>query len=274
MIRIGTAGIPLSCKNCDSIKAVEYVRELGLNAMELEFVRGVNLSEEKAKKVGEKARDLDVYLSAHAPYYINLSSEDPEKIKASIKRIEDSLRIGEIAGAKVVVVHAGYYGKDKERASKLIEKGVKIITEKISKNKWEIFLGLETMGKQTQWGTLEEIVELCKKYEKCMPVVDFAHIFARNGGRIDYDYIFEKLSELNLDFYHSHFSGINFSVTLSGGNEKNHLPIKEAKGPDFEELAKRLINLTRDITIISESPILEEDALFMKQILEKMGYNF
>lgn len=274
MLCLGPAGIPLECKKCDTIKGVEKVAELGLNAMEVEFVRGVNLSREKAKELGKIAQELDVELSIHAPYYINLASEDKEKIKASMKRILDSLDRASLMKAKVVVVHAGYYGKDKEKASKMIFDACKKISAEISKKKWNVFLGLETTGKQSQWGTLDEIIELCKKIKNCIPVIDFAHIYARNGGEINYAEIFEKVSELKLDFLHSHFSGIKFKKTLAGGNEREHLPIQKSKGPDFEKLAREILKRKINITIISESPILEKDSLYMKRIFEKLGYRF
>ncbi|HIQ49725.1 MAG TPA: endonuclease IV [Nanoarchaeota archaeon] len=274
MLRLGPAGIPLSCKKCDTIKGVEKVAELGLNAMEVEFVRGVNLSKEKAKELGKVAQELDVALSVHAPYYINLASEDEQKVKASMQRIIDSLERAALMKAKVVVVHAGYYGKDKERAEKMIFNACKKISEYISKKKWKVFLGLETTGRQSQWGTLDEIIALCKKIKHCIPVIDFAHIYARNGGKIDYSEIFDKISELKLEEIHSHFSGIKFVKTLTGGDERQHLPIRESKGPDFKKLAKGILKRKINITIISESPILEEDALYMKEIFEKLGYKF
>ncbi len=278
MLRLGPAGIPLTCKNCDTFKGVEKVAELGLNAMEIEFVRGVTLSREKAKKVGEIAKKLDIALSVHAPYYINLASSEPEKIKASIKRILDSLDRAHVMGANVVVVHAGYYGKNKTKAGEMIFHACRKISQEIRKRKWNAFLGLETMGRQSQWGTLDEIISLCLEVPNCVPVIDFAHIYARNGGEIDYKAIFKSLEKLELKFLHTHFSGIKFKKTLAGGDEREHLPLKKARGPSFEELAKFLVKnklaKKMEITIISESPLLEKDALLMKEILEKHGYKF
>ncbi len=275
MLRVGPAGIPLTCKNCDTLKGIEKVAELGLGAMEIEFVRGVTLSKEKAKKAGEIAKKLDVMLSVHAPYYINLASSEREKVKASIKRILLSLERANDMQANVVVVHAGYYGKDKTKAGEMIFNACKKISQEIKKKKWNVFLGLETMGKQSQWGTLEEIISLCLEIPKCVPVIDFAHLYARNGGEIDYKAIFKALKELELEFLHTHFSGIKFKKTLAGGDEKEHLPLKKARGPNFEELAsflaKSKLEKKMEITIISESPLLEKDALLMKNILKKNG---
>jgi deoxyribonuclease-4 len=273
-IRLGPAGIPIACKGCDTAKGVKKVAELGLNAMEVEFVRGVNLSRDKAKKVGEIAKEVNVALSVHAPYYVNLASEDEKKIKDSIKRIMDSLDRGELMHASVVVVHAAYYGKDKAKAEQKVWEACEKISGEIEKHGWDIKLGLETTGRRSQWGTLDEIVELCKKIKNCVPVIDFAHIYARQGGVIDYGEIFKKIKALKLKHVHSHFSGIKFKKALDGGDEREHLPIKKSKGPDFKELAKEILKRKINITIISESPILEKDALYMKEIFEELGYKF
>ncbi len=273
-IRLGPAGVPISSKKRDSVRGVKTVAELGLNAMEIEFVRGVNLSSEKARELGEIADFLGVELSVHAPYYINLASEDEKKIKASIERILLSAERAHEMGAKIVVVHAGYYGKNKEAAHRKILEACKLIVEKIESSGWDVKIGLETMGKLSQWGTLEEIKEVWKETKLCIPVVDFAHIYARNGGSIDYSEIFDKLKSFKLKHLHAHFSGISFTKTLAGGNEKKHLPIREAKGPSFEPLAKEILKRKANITIISESPILERDALYMKEVFEKLGYRF
>ena len=118
---VGTAGIPHSTPRKSTPDGVRRVAELGLDAMEIEFVRGVRMKADLASKTREAAIDSGVVLTVHAPYFINLLSEDPAKVSASIKRIIDSARIGYLAGAWSVVFHAGYYGKhDKQAATKVV----------------------------------------------------------------------------------------------------------------------------------------------------------
>ena len=273
-IRLGPSGIPISCKGNSSVEGVKRVAELKLKAMEISFTHGIHMSLETAKELGRVAEDLDVELSIHVPYFVNLASEKKQVIKDSKKRITESLERGNIMNATVVAVHAGYYGKDKEKANQMIFEACKEITNKIEKNKWNINFGLETMGKQKVWGTLDEIINICKKLKHVIPYLDPAHIYARNGGNINYKEIFNKLKVLKLKKYHSHFSGIKSSlVGIGKGNEKHHVPMKEA-GPDFEPFAKEILKRKIDITIISESPILEQDSLLMKKIFEKLGYKF
>ncbi|NIO44830.1 MAG: TIM barrel protein [Candidatus Aenigmarchaeota archaeon] len=273
-IRLGPSGIPISCKGKSSVEGVKTVAELGLDAMEISFTHGIHMSLKTAKKIGEVARGLDVELSIHVPYFVNLASEKKKVIEDSKKRIIDSLERGNIMNATVVAVHAGYYGKDKEEAHKMIFEACKEINNKIEKNKWNVKFGIETMGKQKVWGTLDEIIKICKKLKHVIPYLDPAHIYARNGGNINYKEIFDKLKVLKLKKYHSHFSGIKYSlVGIGRGNERHHVPMREA-GNDFEPFAKEILKRKIDITIISESPILEEDSLLMRKIFKKLGYDF
>jgi len=273
-IRLGPSGIPISCKGSSSFEGVKRVAELGLNALEVSFTHGIHMSLETAREVGKIAKELDVELSIHVPYFVNLASAEKKIIEASKKRIIESLERGVEMRATIVAAHAGYYGKDKEKAIEMIFEACKEITEVIERNRWNINFGLETMGKQASFGILEEIIKMCKKLKHLCPYLDPAHLYARAGGQINYKEIFDRLEILKLKQIHSHFSGIKYSlVGIGRGNEKQHVPMKEA-GPSFEEFAKEILKRKIDITIISESPILEQDSLVMKKIFEKLGYKF
>lgn len=266
MIYLGPAGIPTITEG-DTVQGIKDVNKLGLDALELEFVRGVYLKKEQGIEVGKIADDLGVRLSIHASYFVNLCN--PEKVKHTQKRILDSCEIGHYAGAKYIVFHPGYYGNfTKKQAYEFVKKGCKELREKIDKNNWNVILGLETTGKKSQFGTLDEILEICREIKGCAPVIDFAHIFARQGGKIDYSEVLDKVKKFkNL---HTHFSGIEFTDK----GERRHLPIS-SNHPNFKELGKELVkngftSKEKDITIICESPVLEQDSLRMKKILEKL----
>ena len=108
-ILFGTAGIPLSSNPRTTADGIKHVRKLGLGAMELEFVRSVNISKEKAPEIRKAAEENDVVLTCHAPYFINLNSLEEQKIKASIERILNSARIANLCGGYSVCFHAGLY---------------------------------------------------------------------------------------------------------------------------------------------------------------------
>lgn len=264
MIRIGTAGIPLSCDG-NVTAGVRKVRELGLSAMELEFVRRVFLTEEQAKEVGKVAKELDIELSVHAPYFINLASLEPEKIEASKQRILKSARIGNAAGAKVVVFHPGFYmGRTPQKTCSLIKDAISELRGELDRGGNDILLGLETTGKHKQFGTLDEILEISAGLRGVVPVVDWAHLHARCNGCLkrqeDFAQIFEKVGKTH---YHCHLSGIKYSEK----GELKHLPVREGD-IDYKLLAKEIVEREPDITLISESPNIEGDALMFKKLIK------
>jgi deoxyribonuclease-4 len=277
-ILLGTAGVPVGCKERSTLAGIEHIHKINLNAMEIEFVRGVKMSLDMAKQAGKIAENLGVKLSIHAPYFINLCSPEKEKIEASKKRILDSVERAYLMHADVVVFHPGYYGKlGKEEAYEKVKQACEDLIATMKRKGWQdVKLGLETTGKISQFGTLDENMKIAKEVKGCVPVVDWAHIYARNAGKINYGEVFDKLSVLKLKHLHTHFSGMEFTpVGVTGkGNERRHLNIKDGAKPDYEPLVKEILKRKIDITLISESPNLEGDALHLKKMFEKHGYKF
>ncbi|MEM2192326.1 MAG: TIM barrel protein [Candidatus Hadarchaeales archaeon] len=277
MIYLGPAGIPISSRDRSTVGGLNHLASLGLNAMEVEFVRGVAMSNETAEEVGKVAKKLGIVLSVHCPYFINLCSDDKKKVEASKKRILDSAERAHHMDAGIVVFHPGYYGKlSPEQAFQAVKEADEDMVDRMkAAGIKKVLLGHETTGKVSAFGTLDEIVRLCLEVKRCAPVVDFAHIYARQGGRIDYADIFRKLAPLKLDHIHSHFTSMEWSpAKVPGqGNERYHLPISHNK-PPFEPLAREILKRKISITLISESPVLEQDSLQMKKIFERLGKRF
>ncbi len=277
MIYLGPAGIPTVSKERTTAGGIGCVAELKLNAFEVEFVRRVGMSNESAKEVGEVAKELGVLLSAHCPYFVNLCSREPEKLEASKKRILDSVERAFHMCANVAVFHPGFYGNlTPEAAFNAVEGACQDMLDRMHASGIKgVRLGLEMTGKVSQFGTLDETIELCKKLKGCAPVVDFAHIYARRAGKIDYAEIFEKLRPLKLKHLHAHFTGMEWTPAKAPwqGNERRHLELKANK-PPFEPLAHEVLKRRVNITLISESPILEKDSLKMKRVFEKLGHRF
>ena len=269
MIRIGQAGIPLSCKGRTNKDGLIYTKEiLDLNAMEVQFVRGLYvMEEEEANFMNEYAKENDVELHVHAPYYINLAGED--ELDLSYEKIMSSAHIADKMGAQTVVIHPGYYGdKTPDQTLKAIVKNTKKIQKLMKKEKLKVKIGLETMGKQKVFGSIDEIVEVCKKVEDIIPVIDMGHIHARCNGCLqtqeDFAVIFEKLQPLNLKNYLIHITG----VLYQDGNEQYHLPIKKGDMP-LSPLIDEIIDKRYNVTLISESPLLEHDAVYIRLQVEK-----
>lgn len=267
-VYLGPAGVPIGCKEKSTVEGIKFVANIGLNFMEIQFVRGVRMKKTQAMEVRKTAKDVDVKLSAHAPYFVNLSSEKKDVIEKSKQRIVQTLEIAKILDAWPIVVHAGYYYKNnKAKSFEMVKKALLEILETHSYRPKDI--GIETMGKQSQFGTLDEVLRLHEEVG-ITPVIDFAHIHARCGGCLrnkdDFSNIFKRLLDLGIKRIHTHFTCVEYK----NKNEKKHLTL-DAKDPNFLLLAEALVNFREDIdfiTIVSESPILEKDALKMKKILD------
>lgn len=269
----GTAGIPMSTKNRNTTNGITEVRNLNLDAMELEFVRGVNIGSKIAKDVKEISKKNNVVLTAHCPYYINLNADSEDKINASIERILQTARIAKECGAYSIVFHAAYYMKEnKERTYENVLRALKN-TEKILKDESnDIWLRPETTGKKTQWGNIEEVIKISTELENVLPCVDFSHIHARENGKFNSYIEFCEISEMieknlgkdALQQMHIHVSGIEYNKN----GEKNHLNLEDSDFK-YKELIKALKAFNAKGVVISESPNIEEDAIRMKRIYEE-----
>jgi len=266
----GTAGTPVSSIGTDSLSGIRRVHELGLGCMELEFVRGVKMGEETARKVSFLAGKLDIKLSVHAPYYINLNGDDETRLK-SRERILNSARIGQISSAKCVVVHAGFIQKDSRLdAFEKIKQELTCIREQMRGEGLNIALRIETMGRNSQFGSLDEVLGITE-VEGILPCIDFSHLHAVGGKNNSHEEfadilnkIENKLGRDGLDDMHIHVSGIEYSPK----GEKNHLELEKSDF-NFQELIEAFSDFGIQGMVICESPNLEVDALKLKEEYEK-----
>ena len=258
-----------------TVEAPEWIRSIGLDAYEFEAGRGVNAGEDVLRAIGAEAQKHGILMSIHAPYFISLSSTEEQKRTNSINYITRSLRASELLGADTIVIHTGSASKiTREQAMDLardtLERNLEINGDT------DIRMGLETMGKINQLGTLEEVIELCKISPKYCPVVDFGHLNARHLGshfpdRDSYRRVFDSIGTALGDDYakylHCHFSKIEYTQM----GEKKHLTFADTVyGPDFEPLAEAIIAEGVCPRIICESDgTMSDDALEMKQIWKK-----
>lgn len=254
--------------------APAWVRAQGLDAYEYEAGRGVNVSEAVLREIGRAAREAEVRMSLHAPYFISLSGVATETRLKSVSYIEQSLRAAELLGADVIVVHCGSCAKiSREEAMRLSADTLVRTLETVGTPSARI--GIETMGKQNQLGTLEEVIALCKVDPRLVPVVDFGHLNARDCGGVfttadDYRRVFHAIGEALGDAVakdlHCHFSKIEWT----GAGEKRHLTFADTVyGPAYEPLMEAIARDGLTPTIICESAGTQTyDALAMKQCYE------
>ncbi len=257
-----------------SLEAPAWIAARGLDAYEYQGGNGITASEKALCAIGEQAKKHGIKMSLHAPYYISLSGVDPEKRLKSLEYIEKSVCAAECLGADIIVVHSGSAAKiSRKEAMALAADTLERAAEKFAAR--GVRLGLETMGKQNQLGTLDEVIELCRIDPIFAPVVDFGHLNSRNVGGLfvtedDYLRVFDRIGEALGDnaarYLHCHFSKIEY--THAG--EKKHLTFDDSVfGPSPEPLCAAIAKEDLCPRIICESAgTMAEDAAYMKRIYE------
>jgi deoxyribonuclease-4 len=264
----GTGGTPHSSRTPSTIDGIKRIAELGLGCMEIEFVQGVKMGEAGARLVAETAAREGVKLSAHGPYFINLNAHEPEKIIASQERILQTARIASICGAESIIFHAAYYlGDPQEKTYSAVKKYLAEVMSQLKRENNRVWVRPEVMGKPTQFGTIDEVLNLCTELEGVGIGMDFAHWHARSGGLNSYpeftsilQQIKQRLGEEALNNMHIHVSGIAYGKK----GEIKHLNLQES---DFQyvELLRALKDFNAKGLVICESPNLEVDALLLQE---------
>ena len=238
--------------------------EAGFGCAEVAFTHSIYMKSNKvAEKVGEAAKKFKIDLSVHCPYYINLISDDKMKIGASKKRIITSAERGHHMGAKYIVFHAGYYGKfTKEQAYEGIKEAIEDMQDFIRDKKWKIKLAPEVMGKDSSFGTIDELYDLHKN-TGCAVCVDFAHLRAGYRGKVPWKHVFDTMKKFRFKPLTAHMSGIEWGPK----GERKHVltPEKEIK-----EVLQWVKKYKFDIRIINESPDTFGDAVRTLEIYNKI----
>jgi deoxyribonuclease-4 len=267
----GTAGVPFSSDDDSTLAGIERIKALGLDCQEIEFVQGVKMGLDTARKVRERAAALGVRLSVHAPYHINLNSEDPGKRLASQERLLKTARVGDACGATSAVFHAAFYGKDTaEKTTEAVRTELKTVLSILRGERLKIALRVETMGKRSQFGSLDEVLSLCREVDGLQPCLDFSHLHAREGKVNSYaefervlGKVARKLGPRALKNVHIHIAGIHYGDK----GEIKHLNLEET---DFrtDEWLQALRDLGVEGMVICESPNLEADAVMLKKLYD------
>jgi deoxyribonuclease-4 len=265
----GTAGVPLSASDTSTLNALDHIKDLGLDGLEIEFVKGVKMGADTAAAIKRRAAALGLRLSAHAPYFINLNSEDRGKRLQSQERLLHAARVAAACGARCLVFHAGFYGRDtSERATAAVEKELAAVVSIVHRERILVTLRIETMGKRSQFGSLDEVLTLCREVDGLAPCLDFSHIYAREGRVNSYPEfarvlgkVGRKLGPAALKNAHIHIAGIHYNDK----GEIKHLDLGEA---DFryDDWIDALRDFGVEGLVICESPNLETDALMLKRL--------
>jgi deoxyribonuclease-4 len=278
--RFGPAGVPPTFRlmNAGLSDIPRLLREEGLDAFEYEAIHWgtkPQIKKEDAERLGVMAKENDVWLSMHGSYFINLLGEK-SIVEASKKRLIACAIAADWMKAHVVVFHPGFYGK-KSRAEALkncVEAMKEVVAEVEGLGIRDVKFGAESMGKPFQFGSLEDVLGLCEAVEQNQLVIDWSHLHARDRGRFrkveDFrkvvDEIEKRLGKETAENMHCHFTKIEFS---DKGERRHRILDEVGYGPNFEMLAMVIAEFGLRPVIISESPLLDIDALKMRDIVNK-----
>jgi deoxyribonuclease-4 len=267
--QFGTVGSPLATpkKPGGSVGAIEFSKSLGLEALELGWVRAVRVSEETCAAIKEAGVAQGVRLSVHAPYFINLNADEVEWPK-SRQRLMDAAHYGNLAGATDIIFHSGsYFGRDPLEVLEVAIPRLQGCVDELRAAGNPVILRPETMGKSAMLGSLDDTLAMSKAIPGVEPCLDFAHLHARPGdGTVNTYEEWSKYLEMyskalgkdSLKRLHIHLSGIEYGPK----GEKNHLKLEEAD-LDLSALLRALKDFGCAGRILCESPVMEEDALVM-----------
>ena len=252
-----------------SVQAPAWIKSMGLDAYEYQLTRGVRIGDKTAKDIGKAIMENGISMSVHAPYYINLATQDKVLAQKTKGHFARTFYAARLMNAKTVVFHPG---SARENRTEALERAKELFHEVLKMRKEEglqdITLAPENAGKKNQLGTLDEIFALCKLGDEVIPTIDFAHLHAVTGGGMDsrgafagvLDAVFGSLP--NLRRIHIHFSPIEYTT---GGEKKHRTTLDKEYGPDFVHLAALLAERGIAGTVICESDGRQaEDALIYK----------
>jgi len=288
-VKLGPAGVPLSCKGRTIVEGMDDIISLGLETMEVQTVRMVAPQHfEQYWQAGVLAHKTGFEMNIHGPYYSELLGDRLQRNR-SLAKIEAALQAAKTINARHVTLHAGHYG-DMSRGQAANEqvasvfKGIVQRIHDIWNDDEEIYpvfpwlkegtpakIGVETSGRQELWGSLEEVLEVVNHVEGSIPVLNLAHIHARGHGSLrtseDYGELFDQVREtIGTKEFYCHFSGVEHRM----GNAMHYTQIKKSD-LNFEPLAEFIIEEGSwlDMTLISDSPLLEHDAMYMVQNIDR-----
>lgn len=274
-LRFGMVGSPQTTPASGTVAAIEQIRRLGLDHLEIAWVRSVRVSDATCAAIKAAAEMHAVTLSIHAPYYINLNSQTAELMAKSDERLLAAARKGYLAGARDIVFHPGsYHDQPPEHVYERMKEKLLELREILNSEGVDVILRPETMGKPAVFGALDEVLQLSRDIPGVMPCIDFAHLHARTGAMNTYDEfagIFKSveaaLGRAGLENLHAHMSGIEYGPR----GERNHLPLNEA---DFRyrELLQALIDfdVRGSIAIEAPEPFHDADALTLQATYRRL----
>ena len=272
-LRFGTAGIPNCAKDGNTVNGIKKVRELGLDAMELEFVRSVNVSKEMSEEVKRVSKDNNIILTSHGQYWVNLNDQDKVKLKKSVGMMHDAAkRLHECGGWSITWHFAFYMKQDPSKVYDIVKENTKLVLKKLKDDDVNIWIRPEVTGKGSQWGSLQEVLKLSSELDNVMPCIDYSHMIARSNGKYNsYEEFCDILKEIEKALGKEGLSNMHIQaqgVEYTGKGERRHMNIKESN-LRYKDLVKSWKDYKIKGVVICESPNIEEDSLLLQKEYNK-----
>jgi deoxyribonuclease-4 len=273
-IRFGPAGYPSAAKGRVS-RVFSLLNDVNLNALEYAAVYGLRMGPEKAEMIGHLAKKSGISMSMHAAYYISLLSKQQDVRERSKGRLMKALQFAALMQVKRIVFHpGGYSGLSQQEAYAVVRDAVEEVWEKAGHLGDGAILMVETAGKKGTFGSVDELIRLCQDVDGCLPVIDWAHLYARSMGRINDNESYleiigrfeDQLGNRFVDNMHFHVSGITYTKR----GEKSHRPLGGEWGPDILPLMQIVKDVGYTPTFISETPNSLEGALYTKHLYDAL----
>ena len=273
-LRFGTSGIPRSSPRPGTDHGIARARALGLDCLEMAWVNGIRMGPEAAGRIARAAREHDLHLTAHAPYYVNLCGAEDVRAR-SIDRLVHAGELAASCGAQSLCFHAGFFGDHApEAARREVVAALREVTVRLRQKGVDVDVRPELTGKPSQVGSLDEILDFSAAVSGVRPCIDFSHQYARSGGDFnDYaafcgilDQVTARLGRSALDRLHVHISGIEYGPK----GERRHLPLLESKFR-YRELLRALRDRRVSGWVVCESPEMEDDALRLQRAFRRLA---
>lgn len=250
----GVAGIPTNYKG--KFKDLfNWLKQMGLNAYEIQCVYGFKVSDVN-KEIYLKEKNNGMYFSIHAPYYVNLGSKNLASVEKSKEYMLQGIELAKSLSVSRIIFHpGGGHDNTNEGRKTAINQLVDAINE-ITSN---IDMGCvkfypEVGGKTANLGSLDEIIEICKRCEYCYPCIDIAHLHAREIGSLtNKQAIRDRLEKIKAEipekFEHIHFHA--YTIQYNDKGEMHHLK----HGENMQDGSVGMPNLIEFIEVLHEMNI-------------------
>ena len=250
-------------------EAVQILNERGYDACELDFESGFWLDYPAAERLGGLAREHDIALSVHAPLFAFPGHPDAKKAKMALGALDRSAGLAAACGAEVIVIHPGFWlGRDRQTTLDDVIAWLGELRERLEAKDRRVAFGVEVMGRVSELGSIDDVIEIASRVSWVRPVIDFAHMHATTDGAFTEIEAFAAVLESadavlgEGEPFHIHFSDIAFA----NRNETKHLPYGEGT-LRAEPLRDALARFERPATVISESPD-EESSQAIRAVLQ------